>query len=128
MQFINREIELRDLNERWKKGSSEFFVIYGRRRVGKTELIKQFMKEKPSIYYMADKRSSKEQLRELGRLFGEYFKDDLLFKNGFNEWLEVFQYLKKNIKNILILLNRMILSVLFFKKDMMNILKTPKFF
>lgn len=99
MQFINREIELRDLNERWKKGSSEFFVIYGRRRVGKTELIKQFMKEKPSIYYMADKRSSKEQLRELGRLFGEYFKDDLLFKNGFNEWLEVFQYLKKNIKS-----------------------------
>lgn len=98
MQFINRETELKDLNERWKKETSEFFVIYGRRRVGKTELIKQFIKDKPSVYFMADKRSQKEQLLELGRLLGSFFKDDLLVKNGFNEWLEVFQYLKRNIK------------------------------
>lgn len=99
MQFINREIELNNLKERWKRGSAEFFIIYGRRRVGKTELIKQFITDKPSVYFMADKRSQKDQLRELGRLFGKQFNDDLLFKNGFNEWLEVFQYLKKNVKN-----------------------------
>lgn len=99
MQFINREIELNNLKERWKRGSAEFFIIYGRRRVGKTELIKQFIADKPSVYFMADKRSQKDQLIELGRLFGKQFNDDLLFKNGFNEWLEVFQYLKKNVKD-----------------------------
>ena len=98
MKFINREIELKDLNKRWQKGTSELFIIYGRRRVGKTELIKQFIKDKSSVYFMADKRSTREQLGELGRLFGKYFNDDLLIKNGFNEWLEVFQYLKKNAK------------------------------
>ena len=97
MKFINREIELEDLNKRWKKETSEFFVIYGRRRVGKTELVKQFIKDKPSVYFMADKRSQKEQLRELGRLLGDYFEDTLLIKNGFNEWLQVFEYLKKNV-------------------------------
>ncbi|NMB40247.1 MAG: ATP-binding protein [Parcubacteria group bacterium] len=99
MKFINRQLELNELNKRWKGGSSEFFIIYGKRRVGKTELIKQFIKDKPSIYFMADKRSDKDQLKELGMLFGNYFEDRMLVKNGFNDWLEIFQYLKKNIKD-----------------------------
>lgn len=99
MKFINRQLELDDLNKRWKGNASEFFVIYGKRRVGKTELIKQFIKDKPSIYFVADKRSERDQLKELGMLFGNYFNDKLLVKNGFNEWLDLFQYLKENIKD-----------------------------
>jgi len=98
MKFINRELELKELNKRWEKKAPQLFIIYGRRRVGKTELIKQFIKDKPSVYFMADKRSTLEQLREIGRLFGNHFNDELLAKNGFNDWLEVFQYLKKNNK------------------------------
>jgi len=99
MKFINRQLELDELNKRWKGGASEFFIIYGKRRVGKTELIKQFVKDKPSIYFVADKRSNRDQLKELGRLFGNYFNDSLLVKNGFNEWLDLFQYLKENVKD-----------------------------
>ena len=99
MKFINRQLELDELNKRWKGDDSEFFIIYGKRRVGKTELIKQFIKDKPSIYFVADKRSEKDQLKELGMLFGNYFNDKLLVKNGFNEWLDLFQYLKENIKD-----------------------------
>jgi len=99
MKFINRQLELDELNKRWKGDASEFFIIYGKRRVGKTELIKQFIKDKPSIYFVADKRSEKDQLKELGMLFGNYFNDKLLVKNGFNEWLDLFQYLKENIKD-----------------------------
>ncbi|MFA5072231.1 MAG: ATP-binding protein [Candidatus Pacearchaeota archaeon] len=95
MKFINREFELNELNKRWEEDASEFFIIYGKRRVGKTELIKQFIKNKPAIYFMADKRSVSEQLKELGRMFGAQFKDSLLSKNGFNDWLEVFQYLSE---------------------------------
>lgn len=97
-KFINREDELKFLTKKWLEKKSNFVVIYGKRRVGKTELIKQFIKSKNAIYFLADKRTTKDQLRELGLLFGEHFHDELLAKNGFNEWLEVFIYLKKNIK------------------------------
>lgn len=103
MKFINREFELNELNKRWGKDASEFFIIYGKRRVGKTELIKQFIKNKPAIYFMADKRSVPEQLKELGRMFGSQFKDSLLSKNGFNDWIEVFQYLSEKTNDRFVL-------------------------
>ena len=43
MKFIGRETELANLNKEFKKNES-FAVIYGRRRVGKTTLIKEFLK------------------------------------------------------------------------------------
>ena len=97
-KFINKQEELNFLKKKWMEKKSNFIVIYGKRRVGKTELIKQFIKTKNAIYFLADKRTTKDQLRELGLLFGEYFHDEILAKNGFNEWLDVFIYLKKNIK------------------------------
>ena len=91
------------MENKWLEKKSNFIVIYGKRRVGKTELIKQFIKDKNAIYFLADKRTTKDQLRELGLLFGEHFKDEAITKNGFNEWLDVFIYLKKNIKEPFIL-------------------------
>ncbi len=48
--FINRINELQKLNDEYNKKSSSFSVIYGRRRVGKTALISEFIKDKPHIY------------------------------------------------------------------------------
>ena len=95
MRFINREEDLRSLNVKWKENKPHFVIIYGKRRVGKTELIKQFIKDKPSIYFLADKRTELEQLKELGRIMGDFFKDFLLKDRGFGEWLEVFRFLKE---------------------------------
>jgi len=94
MPFINREQELKALNEKWQSNIAQLFIIYGKRRVGKTELIKQFIKDKPAIYFLADKRTAADQLRELGQIVGSRFKDEILIKNGFGDWLEVFSYLK----------------------------------
>ena len=41
--FIGRERELKALNGMYASGSFEFAVIYGRRRVGKTALINEFI-------------------------------------------------------------------------------------
>ena len=98
MKFINRNKELADLEKRWNDKNAEFFIIYGKRRVGKTELIKQFIKGKSAVYFLADKRTTKEQLQELGALFGNYFKDTLLKQNGFASWLDVFVFLKERVK------------------------------
>lgn len=82
------------MESKWREDEPQFFIVYGKRRVGKTELIKQFIKNKPAVYFLADRRTTVEQLKELGRIVGEYFKDDILIKNGFSDWLEVFSYLK----------------------------------
>ena len=51
MPFVNRNMELSFLEERYRNGSKpQFIVIYGKRRVGKTELVKRFFKDKPYIY------------------------------------------------------------------------------
>ena len=103
MTFINREKELNFLEKKWKERTSQFIVIYGKKRVGKTELIKQFIKNKPAVYFLADKRSTLEQLRELTRLISFQFKDRFLEKQGFKEWLDVFLYLKERVRKPFVL-------------------------
>ncbi|GAB4536070.1 MAG: ATP-binding protein [Anaerolineae bacterium] len=52
--FINRLEELRLLEERYASDQAELFVLYGRRRVGKTELLAQFCRDKRHIFFVAD--------------------------------------------------------------------------
>ena len=49
--FVGRTRELKTLNEHYSDGTFEFFCIYGRRRVGKTELIKEFIKDKKAVFF-----------------------------------------------------------------------------
>lgn len=65
--FIGREKELFDLNKRYQSGKFEFAVIYGRRRVGKTTLINEFVNDKESIVYSATETNSKKNLTDLSR-------------------------------------------------------------
>ncbi|MCD7863421.1 MAG: ATP-binding protein [Lachnospiraceae bacterium] len=65
--FYCREEELRLMNMRYRKDRFECIVIYGRRRVGKTALINEFCKDKPTIYFSALNASSQENLEALSR-------------------------------------------------------------
>lgn len=65
--FYCREEELRTMNRRYEKGRFECIVIYGRRRVGKTALINEFCKGKPTVYFSALSASSQENLEALSR-------------------------------------------------------------
>jgi AAA+ ATPase superfamily predicted ATPase len=49
--FIGRERELKTLGDHYQRGEFGFFCIYGRRRVGKTELIREFIKDKKAIFF-----------------------------------------------------------------------------
>jgi AAA+ ATPase superfamily predicted ATPase len=95
MKFINRVNELAALKKARTNGSSGFAVVYGKRRVGKTELIKQFLKEHDGIYFLADRRPVTAQLKEVSLLLGEYFKDAFIQERGFGDWVQVFRYLKE---------------------------------
>lgn len=53
MKFIGRKYELKELNLEYENEKFALSVIYGRRRVGKTYLIQEFIKDKESYYFVA---------------------------------------------------------------------------
>ncbi len=71
--FYCRERELGDLNLRYDRGEFECAIIYGRRRVGKTSLINEFCKGKPTVFFSALNSNSKDNLEALSRAI--YGKD-----------------------------------------------------
>jgi len=103
MKFIDGDRELKNLNDCWASKDAQLIVIYGRRRIGKTELIKHFIKDKPHIYFLAQQISEAENLKILGKIVGEYFDDLLLKEKGFDNWSIFFKYLKKHIRERLII-------------------------
>ncbi|MBE9507439.1 MAG: ATP-binding protein, partial [Chloroflexi bacterium] len=60
--FINREEELAGLETHCRSGKAELFILYGRRRVGKTELLRVFCQGKPHIFFIATTASREAQL------------------------------------------------------------------
>ena len=66
-KFYCRENELRKLNKRYADDKFECIIIYGRRRVGKTALINEFCKDKPTIFFSALNTTGKENLEALSK-------------------------------------------------------------
>ncbi len=78
--FINRESELNFLNQKYAENSPQMIVLYGKRRIGKTELIKKFMQDKEGTYILCTNDSTKENIKEMKSRFRkltgkEYFSD-----------------------------------------------------
>jgi len=94
--FIDRTKELDFLNERYKLRGPDFFVIYGRRRVGKTELMKHFIKNKPHIYYLADRIPENEQLKILTGMTVKFYNDQSLVSRPPKDWYSLFEYISEN--------------------------------
>lgn len=69
--FHCRDKELNDLNKRYAKDNFECVVVYGRRRVGKTALINEFCKGKPTVFFSALSASSQENLEALSKAIYE---------------------------------------------------------
>ena len=51
--FIGRTRELTELNRLYHSTRFQMAVIYGRRRIGKTRIIQEFIKDKKAVYMMA---------------------------------------------------------------------------
>jgi uncharacterized protein len=51
-RFINRWEEFKFLEEKFRENNKQLIILYGRRRVGKTELIKNLCKDKDCIYFL----------------------------------------------------------------------------
>lgn len=84
--FINREQEIESLEQMYRSGNAEFFVLYGRRRIGKTELLLQFCKNKHSIYFLASQQKEHDHFQQLKQVAQHVIDDPLLQNITFNDW------------------------------------------
>ncbi|WP_456326528.1 ATP-binding protein [Palaeococcus sp. (in: euryarchaeotes)] len=97
--FINRVEELNILEERLRKGNAEFIVLYGRRRIGKTALLLEFLRRNGGIYLLARETSTHENLKRFSGRIASYFGDSFLRKNPFRRWDAFFEYISERSEN-----------------------------
>lgn len=100
--FIDRERELAFLEEKYSelKLKTQLLVIYGRRRVGKSELLKKFIRGKKAVYFLADKAGAEANFsRFVERVATATGQQGIFFKG----WPETFEYLKKQGKLIIVI-------------------------
>ncbi len=108
MEFYGRKHELQLLNDLWKKNKSTLITIYGRRRIGKSSLIKFFIKDKNGLYFESlENAHFPKQIKHFTQQLIEQTNDNLLDSVSFKDWNGYFNYLttyfKNNKKSIVIL-------------------------
>jgi hypothetical protein len=91
--FVNRQHELKSLQRILSKAPA-LLVLYGRRRVGKTELLKHYYRNRPHVYYRGDLGSSTGHVHALSARLGEHLKDDFLRSQSVADWRGLLEYLR----------------------------------
>jgi AAA+ ATPase superfamily predicted ATPase len=86
MEFLNRTNELGMLRPRLAGDRAEFLVVYGRRRVGKTELLAHLASEIRSFYFEATDTVPAQQLRDLTDELARVSRNELLQAQTLSSW------------------------------------------
>ncbi len=96
MKFIGRERELHDLNEMYAQDKFDLFVLYGRRRVGKTTLLNEFCKDKDAIFYSAEQSNNKLNLEKFSAQVFAFYGETTL--EPFTSWTNALTYIDERQK------------------------------
>lgn len=105
MEFVGRQEELLALEREYNRESS-FVVVYGRRRVGKTTLIKRFIENKNALYYLAGVESDRQNLNKFTAKVAEFVEKPYLAEVRFDSWQKICMALaeyKPNEKKVLVI-------------------------
>ena len=89
--FIGREAELKFLNDKYQEKSGQLIVLYGRRRIGKTETLREFCKGKPHVFFSCTQTTNRVQLRNFS---SRILKEDIPARNyisEFDNWEKAFR-------------------------------------
>ncbi|NJD78346.1 MAG: ATP-binding protein [Candidatus Methanoperedens sp.] len=96
--FINRKNELHILEDIYKSNSSSLVVIYGHRRVGKTELSREFIKGKKAVYFFIEIKPESLIFKDLEESLGEIFK----VKPRIDSWDDFFDLLFEQKEKLIV--------------------------
>lgn len=88
--FIGRQEELAMLNGLYQKKSGQLVVVYGRRRIGKTELLRQFCLDKPHIFYTAREIGDQQQLEAFSGALLSSGMEAAHYLHTFGNWHSAF--------------------------------------
>ncbi|MBU5678837.1 MAG: ATP-binding protein [Candidatus Aenigmatarchaeota archaeon] len=99
-RFHNREFEIKFLEDRYKRDNFELIIVYGRRRIGKTELIKNFTKNKKHIYFLCDKKGTESNIKRFKTKISELLGEPVIESNDLEE---IFSYLVKKVGEKLVI-------------------------
>lgn len=88
--FYNREDELEALDREYATDRFSFVVIYGRRRVGKTELIREFCTDRPHVYHLVSQDAESVQREKLIKTLAA-FRDERV--PSIDDWEDAIEYL-----------------------------------
>lgn len=86
MDFLNRTEELAALQDVWDSPEAQYFVLWGRRRVGKTELLNHFVDGKRAFYFEASDTTEVSQLRTLSDELARASRNPLLAAQPVTTW------------------------------------------
>ena len=89
--FVGREKELAFLESKYTAENGQLIVLYGRRRVGKTETLKEFCKNKPHVFFACRECTDKLQLRTFSE---KMLKEDIparRYISQFENWEQAFR-------------------------------------
>lgn len=92
MAFINRESEIQFLLDRAVSERAEFIVLYGRRRIGKTELLRETFRKRKTIFFMADLGADQDQRRRFSEAVRLLYPSPLLQEERPPEWESLLRY------------------------------------
>lgn len=104
-KFLGREPELKFLNRAYQSNQAEFIFLYGRRRIGKTELLHEFCKNKPSVFYVCRRYTDREQLINFSKELLN-FSGDHKYTSSFDTWDIAFSFietLQKEEKTVIVI-------------------------
>jgi hypothetical protein len=94
MTFYDRTEELDALGTAFESPSHDFYVVYGRRRVGKTELLTHFCADRPHIYFLAAQEAKDRQREKFVEKVADYFDDRV---PRIDSWDEALTYLGEKL-------------------------------
>ena len=89
--FLGREQELAELEDLYAQDRFQLFILYGRRRVGKTTLLNEFCKNKNTIFYSAEQSNTKLNLDKFSELVFQYYGETAL--SPFTTWERALSYI-----------------------------------
>jgi len=93
--FYGRDDELAFLKEKYASDRAEFVVLYGRRRIGKTALLREFSKNKNTVFYNATEIPDRMQLAKLSKIIVEHFSAKI-YSSSFEDWEALFEFIAEN--------------------------------
>jgi len=89
--FIGREQELQFLNDSYNENKGQLIVLYGRRRVGKTETLREFCKDKPHVFFSCTQSTDKAQLSRFSAILLKENIPARDYINEFSDWEKAFR-------------------------------------